>query len=119
MAVYFLDTSALVKRYIAEVGSNWVLNLCHQEANNTLVISRRAQSQKYGYEARAEDNEKVRDLNRVQRPDLQKALSRSMASALGLHQKSEGPFSRRLMTRRIALSMAPLPIGRFLPAMVA
>lgn len=40
MAVYFLDTSALVKRYIAEVGSNWVLNLCHQEANNTLVISR-------------------------------------------------------------------------------
>ncbi len=27
MAVYFVDSSALVKRYIAEAGSNWVLGL--------------------------------------------------------------------------------------------
>jgi uncharacterized protein len=27
MAVYFLDTSALVKRYISEAGSAWVFNL--------------------------------------------------------------------------------------------
>jgi len=27
MAVYFIDSSALVKRYINEIGSLWVLNL--------------------------------------------------------------------------------------------
>ncbi len=27
MAIYFLDSSALVKRYIDETGSNWVLGL--------------------------------------------------------------------------------------------
>ncbi|MEH1937706.1 MAG: hypothetical protein V7L14_29155 [Nostoc sp.] len=27
MAVYFLDSSALVKRYISEIGSVWVLGL--------------------------------------------------------------------------------------------
>jgi hypothetical protein len=26
MAVYFIDSSALVKRYINEIGSLWVLN---------------------------------------------------------------------------------------------
>ncbi len=28
MAIYFLDTSAIVKRYIAERGQGWVLSLC-------------------------------------------------------------------------------------------
>ena len=77
------------------------------------------QYEKYGYEAREEDGEKDRDLKSDQRPDLQKERRRSIESVLDLHQKREGPLRRRLMTRRIALSIAPLPIGRFLPAMVA
>lgn len=29
MSVYFLDSSALVKRYVAEIGSGWVVSLCN------------------------------------------------------------------------------------------
>ncbi|MBI2864674.1 MAG: type II toxin-antitoxin system VapC family toxin [Chloroflexi bacterium] len=36
MALAYLDTSALVKRYLPEVGSAWVARLCQQE---TVVIS--------------------------------------------------------------------------------
>jgi uncharacterized protein len=39
MAVYFVDSSALVKRYIHETGSNWVLNLCNPASNNDIVIA--------------------------------------------------------------------------------
>jgi predicted nucleic acid-binding protein len=36
MALYFLDTSALVKRYISETGSPWIRELCESES---IVIS--------------------------------------------------------------------------------
>jgi uncharacterized protein len=36
---YFLDTSALVKRYVSEPGSEWVIAQCQQEADNTIIIS--------------------------------------------------------------------------------
>jgi hypothetical protein len=39
MAVYFLDTSAVVKRYVAETGSAWVISLCAPAAAHTIVIS--------------------------------------------------------------------------------
>jgi len=39
MAHYFLDSSGLVKRYIAEAGSSWVQSLCTPDAGNTLYIS--------------------------------------------------------------------------------
>jgi predicted nucleic acid-binding protein len=38
MAHYFLDSSGLVKRYVAETGSGWVQNLC--TPGNTIYISR-------------------------------------------------------------------------------
>jgi predicted nucleic acid-binding protein len=38
MAHYFLDSSGLVKRYIAETGSGWVQNRC--TPGNTIYISR-------------------------------------------------------------------------------
>ncbi|MEO1297115.1 MAG: type II toxin-antitoxin system VapC family toxin, partial [Cyanobacteria bacterium J06636_16] len=34
MTVYFLDSSALVKKYISEVGSAWILNLLRPETEN-------------------------------------------------------------------------------------
>ncbi|HEX5167057.1 MAG TPA: type II toxin-antitoxin system VapC family toxin [Thermomicrobiales bacterium] len=36
MALYFLDTSALAKRYISEIGSGWVRTLC---VSDSIVIS--------------------------------------------------------------------------------
>lgn len=42
MAVYFLDTSALVKRYVAETGSAWITTLCAPLAGHTIIISQAA-----------------------------------------------------------------------------
>jgi uncharacterized protein len=39
MAVYFVDSSALVKRYINETGSQWILNLCDPVSNHDIVIA--------------------------------------------------------------------------------
>ena len=34
MAIYFIDSSALVKRYISETGSTWVLGLFDPALSN-------------------------------------------------------------------------------------
>jgi uncharacterized protein len=39
MAAYFLDTSALMKRYVAEVGSAWVAGLTNPAAGHSLWIA--------------------------------------------------------------------------------
>jgi predicted nucleic acid-binding protein len=39
MPTYFLDTSALVKRHVAEIGHAWVRSLCDPRIGNTLVVS--------------------------------------------------------------------------------
>src|SRR5205823_8639603 len=39
MPIYFLDTSALVKRYVAEIGSDWVIGQCQPGTDNTIIIS--------------------------------------------------------------------------------
>lgn len=39
MTVYFVDTSALIKRYIPEVGSGWVISWIEPQAGNTIMIS--------------------------------------------------------------------------------
>lgn len=39
MASYFLDTSALVKRHVAETGHAWVRAVCDPSAGNTLFIA--------------------------------------------------------------------------------
>ncbi len=36
---YFLDTSALVKRYVPEIGSDWILSITDPATNSDLVIS--------------------------------------------------------------------------------
>lgn len=38
MAIYFIDSSALVKRYISETGSAWVLGLFDPAVNNEVFI---------------------------------------------------------------------------------
>lgn len=39
MAFYFIDSSALVKRYISEIGSAWVLGLFDPIVNNEVFIA--------------------------------------------------------------------------------
>ncbi len=39
MGSYFLDTSALVKKYMTEMGSLWMIALCRCESEHTLIIS--------------------------------------------------------------------------------
>jgi uncharacterized protein len=39
MAVYFIDSSALIKRYISETGSSWVLRLFDPALNNEVFIA--------------------------------------------------------------------------------
>lgn len=39
MAIYFIDSSALVKRYISETGSTWVLELFDPTFNNEVFIA--------------------------------------------------------------------------------
>ena len=40
MSLYFLDSSALVKRYVTEIGSAWIRALTHPDAGNHLIIAR-------------------------------------------------------------------------------
>lgn len=40
MAVYFLDSSALVKRYVQETGTAWILSLCDPAASAGLYVAR-------------------------------------------------------------------------------
>ncbi len=37
---YFLDSSALVKRYVTEIGSTWVQNITSLSSENPLIIAR-------------------------------------------------------------------------------
>ncbi len=39
MAFYYVDSSALVKRYIRETGSAWVLSLFDPSLNNDVLIA--------------------------------------------------------------------------------
>ena len=40
MKTYFFDTSALVKRYITEIGSDWVRTLTDAQSGNRIILAR-------------------------------------------------------------------------------
>ncbi|MGC9336182.1 MAG: type II toxin-antitoxin system VapC family toxin [Anaerolineae bacterium] len=54
MRIYFVDSSALVKRYVAEVGTAWVQSLADPDARNHLIIARITQVEITGALARRE-----------------------------------------------------------------
>ena len=37
---YFFDTSALVKRYVTEIGSYWVRDLTDPQSGNRIILTR-------------------------------------------------------------------------------
>lgn len=39
MSIFFMDTSAIIKRYVTEQGSTWITNQCHLSAGHTIGIS--------------------------------------------------------------------------------
>ncbi len=39
MPIYFLDSSALAKRYVAEAGSKWVKSICNPNVRNIIACS--------------------------------------------------------------------------------
>ena len=39
MTVYFFDTSGIVKRYVAETGTAWIISLTSPQAGNTLYLA--------------------------------------------------------------------------------
>ena len=43
MSVYFFDSSAIVKRYVSETGSDYVENLTNSKNKNTIFVARIAQ----------------------------------------------------------------------------
>lgn len=45
MSYYFLDSSALVKRYIAETGTTWIRSLTSADAGNVIVIAHITQAE--------------------------------------------------------------------------
>jgi uncharacterized protein len=40
VTIYFLDSSAIVKRYVRELGSNWIRQITHSDADSQLFIAR-------------------------------------------------------------------------------
>jgi predicted nucleic acid-binding protein len=54
VSVYFVDSSALVKRYVAEVGTVWVQSLADPDSRNHLIIARITQVEVAGALARRE-----------------------------------------------------------------
>jgi len=39
MTHYFLDSSALIKRYVVEIGTNWVRSIALPTSGNTVIVS--------------------------------------------------------------------------------
>jgi len=80
MAIYFLDASALIKRYVAETGTGWVRALCDPAAGHSIVIAQAAQVETVATVCRKarEGNISTRDRDRTIaefRRDVQRAYS--------------------------------------------
>lgn len=54
MAVYFVDTSALAKRYVNEIGTRWVRGWVRREAGNSIIIAELAMVEMFSVIARRE-----------------------------------------------------------------
>jgi uncharacterized protein len=86
MAVYFFDSSALVKRHVNETGSSWVRSLTRIKAGHTLYIARITA---------------VEITSAITRRQRGRYLSAAQAGAM------LGHFRRHLTHRYAILEMAP------------
>ena len=63
MNVYFVDTSALAKRYLDEAGSSWTLGWVEPPAGNIVVVSEMASIEMFSLFARREREAKLTSVN--------------------------------------------------------
>ncbi len=63
MNVYFVDTSALAKRYLAELGSTWTLGWIEPPASNIAVVSELASIEMFSLFARRQRENKLTGVN--------------------------------------------------------
>ena len=54
MSTFFVDSSALAKRYLTEVGSNWVIQWIEPAAGNVVIVSELALAEMQSLLARRE-----------------------------------------------------------------
>ncbi|MGH2486731.1 MAG: type II toxin-antitoxin system VapC family toxin [Ktedonobacterales bacterium] len=80
MPSYFLDSSAIVKRYHHEAGSPWVQSVCAPRQHNTLFIAEIARV------------EVIAALRRVQRqPNMHSSFVEAMVNAFARHLAQSDP----------------------------
>ncbi len=66
MTTYYVDTSALVKRYVPETGSEWVVQWSSQSADNVLIICALTTVEMVSHFARREREGAILTPDRVQ-----------------------------------------------------
>ncbi|MEP7199721.1 MAG: type II toxin-antitoxin system VapC family toxin [Chloroflexota bacterium] len=69
MAHYFLDSSAIAKRYMIEPGSNWVEALCRND-DNTIILAEITIAEVASTFARASRGRRITEAQRVEYLDL-------------------------------------------------
>ena len=95
MAIYFLDSSGVVKRYIAETGTRWIRQVCTPAAGNDIYTA-----QVLGVEAAAAI------MRRVRRGEISPADAVTSVTDLQTHLLSEYTpiaVTDRLVQRAISL----------------
>ncbi len=70
MSLYFLDSSAIVKRYVSETGTGWILNLHKPSAQNVFYVA-----QITGVEVVSAISRRLRG-NKLTQKSADKAISR-------------------------------------------
>jgi len=70
VTVYFFDTSAISKRYVVEIGSQWVKRLIHQRAKHTIIISQLTTVEFVSVMARRERKGRLSAADRVRTQNL-------------------------------------------------
>jgi predicted nucleic acid-binding protein len=96
MAAYFLDSSALVKRYLSELGSSWVIDVTNAGSGHRIYVSRIA-----GIEVVSAMARKAR-AGTVAREALGAALAAFDADFVGVYRTV--PLSRVVIGRSMELA---------------
>lgn len=95
MSTYFLDTSSLVKRYIAELGSSWVLSWVEPAAGNVIIISELAYAEIHSTFAR-----------RIREGTLSAATAQTLKGDFLTHYQDDYlviPIDRAIVTATVPL----------------
>ena len=107
MAVYFVDTSALGKRYVNEPGTRWVRGWIRQSAGNNILIAEVAMVEMFSLIARREFQQ---DISLTSANRRRQAFLYHAANDYDVIQVTHQTFiqSRDLVTRHAAFGLRTL-----------